>query len=79
MVALDAVIAVAVTPEITGGMGLFTVTETLPLVPVIAAALTAAADRVCPPFVVARVLHERLYTGPAPVTVAPRFAPSSLN
>ena len=61
------------------GCAFATVTETLPLVPVIAAALTATADRVCVPFGVARVLHERLYKGPAPVTAAPRFAPSSLT
>ena len=79
MVAEDSVIVPAPTPEITGGMGLFTVTETLLLAPVIPAALHATAASVCGPLARPAVFHGTLYEGPDPVTGEARSAPSSLN
>src|ERR1035437_8098262 len=79
MVAEDSVIVPAPTPEITGGTGLFTVTETLLLAPVIPAALHATAASVCGPLATPAVFHGPLYVGPSPVTGEARSAPSSLN
>src|ERR1019366_7117664 len=57
MVAEDSAIVPAPTPEITGGTGLFTVTETLLLAPVIPAALHATAASVCGPLARPAVFH----------------------
>src|SRR6266851_3253181 len=80
MVALEEVIEVALTAEMTGGTAaLLTVTETLPLVAVFPAASLATAASVCVPLAAVAVFQETLYEGPAPLTTLPRFAPSSLN
>ena len=39
----------------------------------------ATAERVCDPFVVVVVFHDRVYKGPAPVTTLPRAVPSTSN
>src|SRR5579862_7001682 len=69
--------APAATAEITGG--LLTVTVILVLVVLFPAASLATAASVCDSLLAAVVSHEIEYTGPLPVTTAPRLAPSSLN
>jgi hypothetical protein len=77
IVAVDEVIELELTVEITGSVtGLLTVTGIL-LVVVLPAVSVAIALSVCNPFVAAIVFHVVEYAGPAPVTALPRFAPSN--
>src|SRR5689334_12062385 len=79
MVAPDELIEVALTPEITGAAtALLTVTEML-LVAVFPEVSLATALNICVPLTAAVVFHDIVYEGPAPVTIVPRFAPSSWN
>src|SRR5262245_29547649 len=59
------------------GMPVFdTVTDTAVATALLPAPSRARADTVCAPLLAVCVLHANVYTGPAPVSSAPRFAPS---
>jgi hypothetical protein len=78
MIAPASVIAVVVMAEITGGAtGLLTVKETAEDVVDRAFESVATAVKLCVPLVVVVESQDREYDGPAPVTLAPMFDPSS--